>query len=230
MHLNQPIIGMGATPTGAGYWLVARDGGVFTFGDARFHGSGSGAPSLQFAGMAPTPTGDGYWLVTRTGSVFAFGAARWHGDLSYSRPVVAILASLRWEGLLGLHRRRLREVVRRRAPAQHRDRRRHEPAGASCRGGGPVRVLGDAQHDAAGLGFGLDVAGGGDDLFERVVAVDHRAVFARLYEMFDEFDVGSGVAREWECDALRPKRAVHSANTGSAARVRGPWKGTCPRP
>ena len=30
---------MAATPTGHGYWLVASDGGIFTFGDATFHGS-----------------------------------------------------------------------------------------------------------------------------------------------------------------------------------------------
>ena len=32
------FVGMAATPNGAGYWLVASDGGVFSFGDARFHG------------------------------------------------------------------------------------------------------------------------------------------------------------------------------------------------
>jgi hypothetical protein len=30
---------MAATPSGHGYWLVASDGGIFTFGDATFHGS-----------------------------------------------------------------------------------------------------------------------------------------------------------------------------------------------
>ena len=39
VRLNQPIVGMAATPTGHGYWLVARDGGIFSFGDARFYGS-----------------------------------------------------------------------------------------------------------------------------------------------------------------------------------------------
>jgi len=38
-HLNAPVIGMTSTPKGHGYLLVASDGGVFTFGDARFHGS-----------------------------------------------------------------------------------------------------------------------------------------------------------------------------------------------
>ena len=40
--LNSPIVGMAATPTGAGYWLFAADGGVFTFGDAGFAGSTGG--------------------------------------------------------------------------------------------------------------------------------------------------------------------------------------------
>jgi hypothetical protein len=30
---------MSTTPKGSGYWLVASDGGVFSFGDARFLGS-----------------------------------------------------------------------------------------------------------------------------------------------------------------------------------------------
>jgi hypothetical protein len=30
---------MAATPSGDGYWLVASDGGIFSFGDAGFFGS-----------------------------------------------------------------------------------------------------------------------------------------------------------------------------------------------
>jgi hypothetical protein len=30
------------TPTGGGYWESASDGGVFSFGDALFHGSTGG--------------------------------------------------------------------------------------------------------------------------------------------------------------------------------------------
>jgi hypothetical protein len=33
---------MDATPDGGGYWLVARDGGVFAYGDAPFFGSHGG--------------------------------------------------------------------------------------------------------------------------------------------------------------------------------------------
>ena len=42
--LNKPVVGMAASPTGNGYWLVASDGGVFAFGDATFHGSMGGTP------------------------------------------------------------------------------------------------------------------------------------------------------------------------------------------
>ena len=35
---------MAATPDGKGYWLVASDGGIFTFGDAPFLGSMGGVP------------------------------------------------------------------------------------------------------------------------------------------------------------------------------------------
>jgi hypothetical protein len=37
-HLNQPVVGLGTTGA-VGYWLVARDGGIFTFGGAAFLGS-----------------------------------------------------------------------------------------------------------------------------------------------------------------------------------------------
>lgn len=33
-NVNAPIVGIAATPTGKGYWLVGMDGGVFAFGDA----------------------------------------------------------------------------------------------------------------------------------------------------------------------------------------------------
>lgn len=38
-NVNAPIVGMAATPTGKGYWLVAADGGVFAFGDAQMIGN-----------------------------------------------------------------------------------------------------------------------------------------------------------------------------------------------
>ena len=92
--LNQPVVGMAATPTGAGYWLVARDGGIFAFGDAAFHGS-TGAMKLNrpIVGMAATPTGAGYWLVASDGGIFAFGDAAFlgsTGDVTLNKPIVAM--------------------------------------------------------------------------------------------------------------------------------------------
>jgi len=48
-------------PTVRAYWLVASDGGVFSFGDAAFHGS-TGALTLNrpIVGIAATPDGQGY--------------------------------------------------------------------------------------------------------------------------------------------------------------------------
>jgi len=48
---------MAATPNGGGYWLVASDGGVFTFGDAIFSGSLGGMRlNASIVGMAPSAT------------------------------------------------------------------------------------------------------------------------------------------------------------------------------
>ncbi|HLY84824.1 MAG TPA: C40 family peptidase [Acidimicrobiales bacterium] len=92
-HLNQPIVGMTATPDGAGYWLVASDGGIFTFGDARFYGS-TGAIRLNqpIVGMTATPDGAGYWLVASDGGIFTFGDASFYGSLAgrASAPLVSI--------------------------------------------------------------------------------------------------------------------------------------------
>jgi hypothetical protein len=73
---------MAATSDGLGYWLVASDGGVFSFGDARFHGSMVGrhlnAPIVGIA--ADSAAGGhmgasaGYWLVGADGGVFSFDA------------------------------------------------------------------------------------------------------------------------------------------------------------
>jgi hypothetical protein len=80
-----------------GYWLVAADGGVFTFGDAGFFGSAANLRLSQpVVGMAATPTGMGYWLVAADGGVFTFGDAGFFGsaaNLRLSRPVVGTAAS-----------------------------------------------------------------------------------------------------------------------------------------
>ena len=83
--LAAPIVGAAATPNGGGYYLVAKDGGVFDFGNAKFDGStytkgytglhGSNPLPSPVASIAPNPTGNGYWAITQGGNVFAFGGA-----------------------------------------------------------------------------------------------------------------------------------------------------------
>jgi PKD domain len=71
------------TSDGAGYWQVATDGGVFSYGTAQFYGSvpGLGLHLTNILGMARTPTNAGYWLVGSDGGVFAFGDAQFFGSL-----------------------------------------------------------------------------------------------------------------------------------------------------
>jgi hypothetical protein len=93
MHLNQPMVGMAATPDGKGYWLVAADGGIFSYGDAGFYGStGTNvSKNLPVVGIAATPDGKGYWLVASDGAVFNYGDAKSFGSTSslhLNKPVV----------------------------------------------------------------------------------------------------------------------------------------------
>jgi biotin carboxyl carrier protein len=83
MRLQRPIVGMAATPTGGGYWLVASDGGIFTFGDAVFLGSAGGTVLPEpVVGMAASTTGLGYRLATFDGRVLAYGDAIESGSLA----------------------------------------------------------------------------------------------------------------------------------------------------
>ena len=55
--LNAPDRRHGGTPDGGGYWVVASDGGIFSFGDAAFHGSMGGKPlNKPIVGMARPTT------------------------------------------------------------------------------------------------------------------------------------------------------------------------------
>jgi hypothetical protein len=88
---------MAASPDVVGYWLVAADGGVFSFGDASFHGSdGNLVLNKPIVGMAATPDGGGYWLVAADGGVFSFGDAPFEGSGAgpHGAPFVAIAAAV----------------------------------------------------------------------------------------------------------------------------------------
>jgi len=84
------------TPPGRpGYWMVASDGGVFSFGNAGFHGStGAIALAQPIVGMLPTPTGRGYWLAAADGGVFAFGDAPFLGSAVTRPPGAAPIVAI----------------------------------------------------------------------------------------------------------------------------------------
>jgi len=67
-----------------GYYVLGRDGGIFSFGDAEFQGSvpglGLGVP-VETVLMAATPTGEGYYVLGRDGGIFSFGDAEFHGSV-----------------------------------------------------------------------------------------------------------------------------------------------------
>jgi hypothetical protein len=79
--LDAPIVGMVPSTDGGGYFMVAADGGVFAFGDAKFAGScpGIGGCAGAAVSVLPDASGDGYWLVTATGNVYNFGDAPYYG-------------------------------------------------------------------------------------------------------------------------------------------------------
>src|ERR1035437_6636935 len=79
------------SPAG-GYWMVASDGGVFTFGNAQFYGSMGGQQlNAPIVGIVSTPDGQGYWLIASDGGIFSFGDANFYGSMGgkkLNQPIV----------------------------------------------------------------------------------------------------------------------------------------------
>ena len=68
-------------PDGGGYFLVASDGGIFSFGTAPFYGSlGGQAIKHPIVAAAATPTDNGYWFTDTAGLVSNFGSANYYGS------------------------------------------------------------------------------------------------------------------------------------------------------
>ena len=83
--LDAPIVGIAGTADGHGYWMVAGDGGNFSFGDATFMGSMGGKHlNKPIVGIAATPDGGGYWLVASDGGIFNYGDASFYGSTARS--------------------------------------------------------------------------------------------------------------------------------------------------
>ncbi|MHB8219565.1 MAG: hypothetical protein ACYDHU_04485 [Acidimicrobiales bacterium] len=77
-----------------GYWEVASDGGIFSFGAAQFYGSMGGQPlNAPVVGMASTPDRLGYWEVASDGGIFSYGDATFYGSMGgqpLNAPVVGM--------------------------------------------------------------------------------------------------------------------------------------------
>ena len=84
-----------APPPNSSYWLVAADGGVFSF-NAPFYGSEGGKHlNAPVVAMAPTAGHGGYWMVASDGGVFSFGDAQFYGSEGgqhLNAPVVGMAA------------------------------------------------------------------------------------------------------------------------------------------
>ncbi|HUY65955.1 MAG TPA: C40 family peptidase [Acidimicrobiales bacterium] len=95
--LNQPVVGVVPSGDQQGYWMVASDGGIFSYGDAHFYGStGNIRLNRPVVGLAPTRAQRGYWLVASDGGVFSFGDAVFHGstgNLTLNKPIVGMAAT-----------------------------------------------------------------------------------------------------------------------------------------
>ena len=95
--LNRPIVDMVPSRDRHGYWMVASDGGIFSYGDTRFFGS-TGALTLNkpIVGLSPTNNQSGYWMVASDGGIFSYGNANFYGStgaLTLNKPIVAMSAT-----------------------------------------------------------------------------------------------------------------------------------------
>jgi hypothetical protein len=103
--LNASIAGIASTPSGKGYWLVGKDGGVFSFGNASYLGStytlgltgltGShplNKPVVGIASVSDVNGHQGIYLWAADGGVFNLGVATYQGSdasLSLNKPIVS---------------------------------------------------------------------------------------------------------------------------------------------
>jgi peptidoglycan hydrolase-like protein with peptidoglycan-binding domain len=84
---------MANTPDGKGYWLVARDGGVFAFGSARFFSAVNLPLVKPIIAIVASADGSGYWLLASDGGVFTYGGAGFFGSTGAMRlnaPIVGM--------------------------------------------------------------------------------------------------------------------------------------------
>ena len=76
----------------SGYWQMANDGGVFTFGNAQFYGSMGGRPlNRPVVALSANVDSQGYWLVASDGGIFSYGSSKFYGSMGgkpLNKPIV----------------------------------------------------------------------------------------------------------------------------------------------
>src|SRR4051794_23963351 len=101
--LAGPVLpkGLSPDPGSQGYWMVARDGGIFAE-NAPFAGStGNIKLNAPIVGMAGNPDGTGYLLAASDGGVFAFGRTSFLGSMGgtkLNKPVVGMAPAANGHG------------------------------------------------------------------------------------------------------------------------------------
>ncbi len=96
LHLKAPIVGMAIDPITGGYWLLGRDGGVFSYNAPFFGSTGNLTLNQPVIAMSSTGDGGGYWFTATDGGVFAYGDAIFYGstgNIRLNQPVVGMSGS-----------------------------------------------------------------------------------------------------------------------------------------
>ncbi len=106
--LNAPIVGMAFDQGRRGYWLVVKDGGIFTYGDAALAGSMGGSTCNSPVVVDRSRLGHGRllggWPATAASSTST------HPSWAVAGPALLTLPS--WGSQLGLQRRGLLPVAK----------------------------------------------------------------------------------------------------------------------
>jgi hypothetical protein len=79
-----------------GFWLLGKDGGVFSLGTAPFYGSVGNIPlGKQIVAMAAKSDSSGYWFVDSTGEIYVYRAPFWGSmaGVPLNKPIVGMAAT-----------------------------------------------------------------------------------------------------------------------------------------
>jgi hypothetical protein len=88
---------MAADPATGGYWLVAADGGVFSFHAPFFGSMGGSHLNANVTDIVTDPATGGYWLGAADGGVFSFNAI-FQGSATGTQTAPFVAMASQWTG------------------------------------------------------------------------------------------------------------------------------------